>query len=122
MGNLMRIAELQGQVERKDAYIDKLELKLDEVTTDRDQRAELSARLFSENEQLKHQLNLKQLEVDHCHAVCGELRQKLTAVAGEQDDLIVLLQRWRNDSDAYPADDTLNTDTDAALARAKVGA
>lgn len=77
MGNITRIIELEGQVERKDAYIDKLEMKLEEVTNDCDERAELSARLFSENEQLKHQVNLKQLEIEHCHAVCDELRQRI---------------------------------------------
>jgi len=90
----MQLAELQGQLERKEAYIDKLELRVDELTKDRDQRAELSARLFSENEQLKKQLNDKQLEIDHCHAVCGELRQKLDAAhaqafgAGCKDQIV----------------------------------
>ena len=39
---------------------------------------EMNARLFSENEQLKRQINDKQLEIEHCHAVCGELRDMLT--------------------------------------------
>lgn len=77
MGNLMRIAELEGQVERKDAYIDKLTGELEEARADRAQHAELSARLFCENEQLKRQVNDKQLEIDHRHAVCDELRQRV---------------------------------------------
>lgn len=28
-----------------------------------------------------------QLEVDHCHAVCADLRDKLDAITAERDDL-----------------------------------
>lgn len=50
---------------------------------------EINARLFAENERLKRQINDKQLEVEHCHAVCDELRQKLNnAVATTEADVM----------------------------------
>lgn len=87
MGDLMRIYELEGQVERKDAYIDKL-------TGD---------------------LSITTLERDHAVAVCGELRQKIDAIAADRDQLKALLTRWKEDPDTYPADETLLADTEAAM-------
>lgn len=107
MGNITEIIELQGKVERKDAYIDKLELKLEEVTADRDQRAELSALLVSENQTLRYQLNQKQLEADHCRVCCDELRLKINTAKADALD--------------YEADLMLsapqNTDHDSKLIR-----
>lgn len=86
MGCITEIIELQGKVERKDAHIDQLTNKLAEVTKDRDERAELAARLYSENQTLRYQLNQKQLEVEHCRVCCDELRLKMsTAVADALD-------------------------------------
>lgn len=134
MGNITEIIELQGQVERKDAYIDKLEGQLDVVTADRDQRAELSARLFSENQTLRAQLNQKQLETDHCRACCDELRAKLsTAVADalEAEAALILAapddaaangdKAWSVEQITIAAKIAAMMKGRAALARAKAG-
>lgn len=88
MGCITEIIELQGKVERKDAHIDQLTNQLAEITKDRDERAELSARLFTENQQLKQQLNDKKLEIDHCHAVCDELRREITGLKNQRATVV----------------------------------
>lgn len=86
MGNITEIIELQAKIDRKDAYIDQLELQLSEARKELSERGELSARLYSENQTLRTQLNQKQLEVDHCRTSCDELRQKVTAAAANALD------------------------------------
>lgn len=82
MGQMMEIIALRGQVERKDAHIDKLQLDLDIAIKDKADSAELAVRLFKENQQLKRQLNDKQLEIEHCHSCCDELRLKINKQVG----------------------------------------
>lgn len=45
------------------------------------EQQEQAGRLFVQLETAKKQVNDKQLEIEHCHAVCDELRQKLDALA-----------------------------------------
>lgn len=104
-----------------------------------DELSELNARLFSENERLKKQLNDKQLEIEHCHACCEELRQKLNnAVAATEADVmereadLILAapadklkeggQRWTPGQVTVARMIGTMMKTRAALARAKVGA
>lgn len=53
--------------------------------TEQQDLREINARLFGENEQLKRQVNDKQLEVEHCNACCDELREMLTLAKKERD-------------------------------------
>jgi uncharacterized membrane protein len=61
------------------------------IRAELDERAELSARLFAENQALRRQLNDNQLEIAHCHAVCDELRQKLDNMAAQRDQMTQVL-------------------------------
>lgn len=62
---------------------------------------------------------LMQQRLDELKAGNGLTYSKLLE---QHNELLALLERWARDSDAYPADENLDTDTLVAIAKAKGGA
>lgn len=94
-----------------------------------------NARLFAQLEAVKKQVNDKQLEIEHCHAVCDELRQKLDvreAEMLEREAALILAaptdeaqeggKRWTRSQITVARMIGTTMQTRAALARAKTGA